>query len=325
MTAIKAIETRYRGYRFRSRLEARWAVFFDRVGVKWEYEPQGFDLGPGLGPYLPDFWLPEYRHWVEVKPESSRPAAHRLYLAGKITGDDWRDAIVPGGRVSTVERLWSSGFDSNSFRIPGTPHDYVGPFKLGVDDHGGSLVSGDYDPKELEHGLELLNTEPKAHSGPNRPLVLRNCLSAIDAATVVFAWVNCTSCFATFAEIGYARRAGKVLCVGFDRLIGQEVIDDMWFLGSCASACGVYDTATQSFEELIGRHDEWLPLDHRKAKKLSEMSGKPCEIVCGDPLSHYEVSVTPHLYRVAPQQKRDAMAAARAARFEHGETPEASA
>lgn len=65
---IKAIETRYRGYRFRSRLEARWAVFFDALGVKWEYEKEGFNLD-GLC-YLPDFWLPERRIWVEIKDGS---------------------------------------------------------------------------------------------------------------------------------------------------------------------------------------------------------------------------------------------------------------
>ena len=41
---IKAIETVYRGHRFRSRHEARWAVFFDSLGVDWVYEPEGFDL-----------------------------------------------------------------------------------------------------------------------------------------------------------------------------------------------------------------------------------------------------------------------------------------
>lgn len=52
----RAIETRYKGYRFRSRLEARWAVFFDALGVSWEYEPEGFEL-PGGVRYLPDFRL----------------------------------------------------------------------------------------------------------------------------------------------------------------------------------------------------------------------------------------------------------------------------
>jgi hypothetical protein len=60
---IKAIETHYKGYRFRSRLEARWAVFFDALGLDWEYEKEGFDLGEH-GWYLPDFYLPQVRVWV---------------------------------------------------------------------------------------------------------------------------------------------------------------------------------------------------------------------------------------------------------------------
>jgi hypothetical protein len=56
-TTIPAIETRYAGYLFRSRTEARWAVFFDALGIAWEYEPEGYDLGE-VGWYLPDFWLP---------------------------------------------------------------------------------------------------------------------------------------------------------------------------------------------------------------------------------------------------------------------------
>ena len=66
---IKAIETRYKGYRFRSRLEARWAVFFDALGVQWQYEPEGFDLGE-LGLYLPDFFIIGNMHrgpYIEIK------------------------------------------------------------------------------------------------------------------------------------------------------------------------------------------------------------------------------------------------------------------
>lgn len=79
---LQAIETIYKGYRFRSRLEARWAVFFDALGIKWEYENEGYDLD-GVW-YLPDFWLPEVGCWVEVKgkvPEN--------YGTGKeITGEE---------------------------------------------------------------------------------------------------------------------------------------------------------------------------------------------------------------------------------------------
>lgn len=65
---IKPIETRYKGYRFRSRLEARWAVFFDNMGLRWRYEVEGFDLGE-RGWYLPDFYLPDWGCFVEIKPD----------------------------------------------------------------------------------------------------------------------------------------------------------------------------------------------------------------------------------------------------------------
>lgn len=63
---IAPIETEYNGYKFRSRLEARWAVFFDTVGIKYEYEPDGYYYTEG---YLPDFYLPKDDMYVEVKPD----------------------------------------------------------------------------------------------------------------------------------------------------------------------------------------------------------------------------------------------------------------
>lgn len=63
---IKAKETYYNGYRFRSRAEARWAVFFDNAGIKYFYEPEGF-LVQGTDGYLPDFYLPESKAFFEVK------------------------------------------------------------------------------------------------------------------------------------------------------------------------------------------------------------------------------------------------------------------
>jgi len=68
MGHLKAIETTYRGHRYRSRLEARWAVFFTTLGIRFEYEKEGYKLG-SAGLYLPDFWLPDQRCWVEIKGE----------------------------------------------------------------------------------------------------------------------------------------------------------------------------------------------------------------------------------------------------------------
>lgn len=56
MSGLNPIQTEYGGYKFRSRLEARWAVFFDECNVEWEYEPEGYELPDGTK-YLPDFLL----------------------------------------------------------------------------------------------------------------------------------------------------------------------------------------------------------------------------------------------------------------------------
>lgn len=110
---IKAIETEYKGYRFRSRLEARWAVFFDNMGAKWEYEKEGFDLGD-LGYYLPDFWLPfhpDYRpaeypnaaQWIEIK--GSKPTDIELAKLRELSKTTYHNSSLVVG-------------------VPGEQHDY---------------------------------------------------------------------------------------------------------------------------------------------------------------------------------------------------------
>lgn len=78
MSEIKPIETYYKGYRFRSRAEARWAVFFDACNVEWEYETEGYDLGNGLY-YLPDFLV----HNVVINPYSKTKKKADLYVEVK--------------------------------------------------------------------------------------------------------------------------------------------------------------------------------------------------------------------------------------------------
>ena len=105
MSQIKAIETEWRGCLFRSRLEARWAVYFEALCIDWEYEPEGFVLDDGKQ-YLPDFLLhgiegrggPDL--YVEVKGHMSERdmkkvrgfAEHRpIYIVGSIPYDGQHD------------------------------------------------------------------------------------------------------------------------------------------------------------------------------------------------------------------------------------------
>jgi hypothetical protein len=64
---ITAKHTIYKSYKFASRLEARWACFWDLQGVPWVYEGEALDLD-GLV-YIPDYWLPTVKVWHEVKGE----------------------------------------------------------------------------------------------------------------------------------------------------------------------------------------------------------------------------------------------------------------
>ena len=88
MSGIKAIETVYNGYRFRSRLEARWAVFFDAAGIEYEYEPDGFEFynceTDTTDRYLPDFYLPQFDCYAEVKPSVQKLIECQSKISGAI-------------------------------------------------------------------------------------------------------------------------------------------------------------------------------------------------------------------------------------------------
>jgi hypothetical protein len=77
--SISAIETKYKGVLFRSRLEAKWASFFDVLGWQWDYEPCD------LPRWSPDFFIEIERQrrnsveirrislLAEIKPYSTAP------------------------------------------------------------------------------------------------------------------------------------------------------------------------------------------------------------------------------------------------------------
>jgi hypothetical protein len=106
---LRAIPTRYAGTDFRSRIEARWALLLDELHVKWQYELEGFQLSKTW--YLPDFWLPGWKCFAEVKGciedwtpdvlstcrELASLTARPLLLLDEIRlGDSRVPALLPG-------------------------------------------------------------------------------------------------------------------------------------------------------------------------------------------------------------------------------------
>lgn len=101
---IPSIPTTYRGVRFRSRLEAKWAAFFDLSGWRWDYEPLD------LGGYIPDFVLSLRRSvLVEVKPimwaaKEEFPLGQALLAGEKIAASGWEhEALVVGASLDYSE------------------------------------------------------------------------------------------------------------------------------------------------------------------------------------------------------------------------------
>jgi hypothetical protein len=93
---LRSYDTTYRHQHFRSRLEARWAAFFDEIGWRWEYEP--FDADG----YIPDFAVPGRRPLlVEVKPDVDLKslAGHTRRIDNALAGHWEHDVLVVGATL----------------------------------------------------------------------------------------------------------------------------------------------------------------------------------------------------------------------------------
>ena len=126
---VAALETKYDGCVFRSRTEARWAVFFNACEIPWEYEKEGYKLGSELGAsrdfgvlyYLPDFWLPSIQTWVEVRGmEPDAVASEKAYRLGYHT----KHSVIIFVGAPRLPNLDSRGNDDYSVLDGGIDYDY---------------------------------------------------------------------------------------------------------------------------------------------------------------------------------------------------------
>ena len=158
MNAIRATETRYKGYRFRSRLEARWAVFFGTLGLRWDYEPEGFVTS--ADPYLPDFrvWTPQGEPiWYEVKPEHVKKDAKFSAFCEGLAPDLFelvRATILSGDPVSML----------------GSPDVSMCP-RCGLIERGAAreIWTNSQDADDREHALYCVHCDAETPSGGGHP------------------------------------------------------------------------------------------------------------------------------------------------------------
>lgn len=101
---VTSIPTEYGGVMFRSKLEAGFAQLFDRAGLDWEFESEGYNLN-GIW-YLPDLWLPDIDTIIEVKgilDANAETKATRLAEAAK--GNNIQVIITQRLRPQSVQGL----------------------------------------------------------------------------------------------------------------------------------------------------------------------------------------------------------------------------
>lgn len=122
---IKSKPTIYNGTKFRSRLEARWACFFDLLGWRWQYEP--FDLQAWtpdfiiygsdsryvlmeIKPFIDDAVLQEYNFKI-MKCMSAKFQPKCILLSSEFKEDKSYGGVLAGYQICDIFR------DQNSWEF----------------------------------------------------------------------------------------------------------------------------------------------------------------------------------------------------------------
>lgn len=145
---IRSKPTRYGKYLFRSRLEARWAVFMDLLSIEYEYEAHFEEVETVRGSfwYKPDFYIPRLEYYIEIKPR--KPTEKEL---GKAAG--WANCI------ESIVIFYSLGPEGGNLMYWGPEKPRLSArlwhwsqcprcLKIGLND-GGELDCGCYDVEEV--------------------------------------------------------------------------------------------------------------------------------------------------------------------------------
>jgi hypothetical protein len=135
-SSLQPIPTAYGGYQFRSRLEARWAVFFTQMCFRFAYESEGWAL-PG-GWYLPDFFLvfPRGGMWIEVKAHNGATDVARRKCAELAVGNRHPVYLIAGPPAFGEFRWERWGVDGKHTRLHGdavaVPREWYDAMRLPV-------------------------------------------------------------------------------------------------------------------------------------------------------------------------------------------------
>lgn len=182
----------------------------------------------------------------------------KLYLAGKISKNDWRHSIVAGLRSlhphfedgPSIPDQWPILEKSIN-----DTYDYTGPFFVSCD-------HGCYHGRDT-HGINSegcggpptpLDTRPHLYDTSNtRYKIVKLCRDAILRSDFVFVWVDSMSVYGSLFEIGFAYANKKRIWWGYPPKLYDR--SDLWFAESHASQIVCADTAEKALRLMITNHE----------------------------------------------------------------------
>jgi len=99
-SSLNVIPVVYNGISFRSKIEAKNALVWDDLGIRWIYEPKRLKVAENTI-YIPDFDLPDFSFFVEIKGfEFDQKQDRKVRLACKM-----KPILVLIGGLPSITRL----------------------------------------------------------------------------------------------------------------------------------------------------------------------------------------------------------------------------
>ena len=202
-----------------------------------------------------------------------------FYLAGKITGTDWRDEIVEGwgdeNHSSHNHDAMSNYHKSELWEVApraavargGVMLGYTGPWWSPAFGGHGSSNFFRSPHAYLFRCWEETGDDADDADDEDKPTaklfgeIRRNIDNAIAKADLVFAWIDTTDCFGTLVEIGIAAAKGKAIIVALSDQIDAR---EFWLAASYANEVVVAKTAGEAWSKAWG--SEALSYSHKASK-----------------------------------------------------------
>ena len=195
----------------------------------------------------------------------------KVYLAGKISKNDWREAFIniyrkDGYFGSDLSPMMRKFFFTHYGQSISKDLLITGPFFIACD-HGCFHGSGTHGV-----GVNKETCDGESLGGLQEKDVVDICLTQITNSDIVFAYIDDVTCYGTIAELGYARKKNKKIFIIFK---STKIADELWFVKNMADQYIIIDgdDLVKKGIELENDNDGWtheiwkyLPIDRVKLK-----------------------------------------------------------